>query len=404
MSKPARKPVKKPARKAAPAARKPVAKREALKAVKAKPIKHLAKSSHARPQPRPPTRTMPDAVTAAKASPLKVVARPVTPAAAASNCQTPAAKPPAGGRQAGGRQAGGCKPADAKAAAPQPTRKSGKAGARAGAEKLEVRLPPTTPEDRQSQLKLLIARGKEQGFLTYAEVNDHLPSEIVDPEQIEDIVQMINDMGIPVYEKAPDAESLLMREPVVGRRRSRRGSRRRARDHASTPSSAARPTRCACTCARWAPSSCSRAKARSRSRSASRKASTRSRRAVALPADARPAAAHVRARQGRPGPPRRHHRRVHRPECAGRHRGAASIRQARREGRARTTKPRTAEGDSSEEEEAIETGPDPEEAARRFASLHKLHALVIKTLDEKGAKDPKTIKTASRSCPTSSWS
>jgi RNA polymerase primary sigma factor len=60
-----------------------------------------------------------------------------------------------------------------------------------------------------------LRRGKEQSFLTYAEVNDHLPSEIVDPEQIEDIVQMINDMGIPVYEKAPDAESLLMREPVV---------------------------------------------------------------------------------------------------------------------------------------------------------------------------------------------
>ncbi|HUX74284.1 MAG TPA: RNA polymerase sigma factor RpoD [Steroidobacteraceae bacterium] len=65
-------------------------------------------------------------------------------------------------------------------------------------------------DERQSQLKLLIARGKEQGYLTYVEVNDHLPSEIVDPEQIEDIVNMINDMGIPVYEKAPDAESLLL--------------------------------------------------------------------------------------------------------------------------------------------------------------------------------------------------
>jgi RNA polymerase primary sigma factor len=69
------------------------------------------------------------------------------------------------------------------------------------------------PEDRQSQLKLLIARGKEQGYLTYAQVNDHLPSEIVDPEQIEDIVNTINDMGIPVYEKAPDTESLLANEP-----------------------------------------------------------------------------------------------------------------------------------------------------------------------------------------------
>jgi RNA polymerase primary sigma factor len=69
------------------------------------------------------------------------------------------------------------------------------------------------PEDRQSQLKLLIARGKEQGYLTYAQVNDHLPPEIVDPEQIEGIVNTINDMGIPVYEKAPDTESLLATEP-----------------------------------------------------------------------------------------------------------------------------------------------------------------------------------------------
>jgi RNA polymerase primary sigma factor len=72
---------------------------------------------------------------------------------------------------------------------------------------------PAMPEDRQSQLKLLIARGKEQGYLTYSQVNDHLPSEIVDPEQIEDIVNTINDMGIPVYEKAPDTESLLQNEP-----------------------------------------------------------------------------------------------------------------------------------------------------------------------------------------------
>ena len=62
------------------------------------------------------------------------------------------------------------------------------------------------------QLKALIARGKEQGYLTYTEVNDHLPNDIVDPEQIEDIVNMINDMGIAVHEKAPDAETLLMSE------------------------------------------------------------------------------------------------------------------------------------------------------------------------------------------------
>ena len=65
------------------------------------------------------------------------------------------------------------------------------------------------------QLKQLIARGKEQGYLTYTEVNDHLPNDIVDPEQIEDIVNMINDMGIAVHEKAPDAETLLMSETAV---------------------------------------------------------------------------------------------------------------------------------------------------------------------------------------------
>jgi RNA polymerase primary sigma factor len=78
---------------------------------------------------------------------------------------------------------------------------------------VEPRRGQRLPEDRQSQLKLLIARGKEQGYLTYAQVNDHLPAEIVDPEQIEGIVNTINDMGIPVYEKAPDTESLLASEP-----------------------------------------------------------------------------------------------------------------------------------------------------------------------------------------------
>jgi RNA polymerase primary sigma factor len=65
-------------------------------------------------------------------------------------------------------------------------------------------------KDQQSRLKLLIEKGKEQGFLTYAEVNDHLPEEIVDPQQIEDIIGMINDMGITVHEVAPDTDSLIL--------------------------------------------------------------------------------------------------------------------------------------------------------------------------------------------------
>lgn len=65
------------------------------------------------------------------------------------------------------------------------------------------------------QLRELIARGKEQGYLTYAEVNDHLPNDIVDPEQIEDIVNMINDMGIAVHEKAPDVESITLSDATA---------------------------------------------------------------------------------------------------------------------------------------------------------------------------------------------
>ena len=70
----------------------------------------------------------------------------------------------------------------------------------------------TATETQQSRLKELIARGKEQGYLTYGEVNDHLPDDISDPEQIEDIIRMINDMGITVYETAPDADELLTTE------------------------------------------------------------------------------------------------------------------------------------------------------------------------------------------------
>ena len=64
----------------------------------------------------------------------------------------------------------------------------------------------------QSSLKALIAKGKEQNYLTYADVNDHLPESISDPDQVEDIIQMINDMGIKVFETAPDTDALLLNE------------------------------------------------------------------------------------------------------------------------------------------------------------------------------------------------
>ena len=67
-------------------------------------------------------------------------------------------------------------------------------------------------EARRTQLKNLIVLGKERGYLTYAEVNDHLPDEMLDAEQIESVISMINDMGIQVYDQAPAAEELLMSE------------------------------------------------------------------------------------------------------------------------------------------------------------------------------------------------
>ena len=72
----------------------------------------------------------------------------------------------------------------------------------------------STHSQQQSRLNELIIRGKEQGYLTYAEVNDHLPEEISDPEQVENIISMINDLGIRVYETAPDADALLMDDNV----------------------------------------------------------------------------------------------------------------------------------------------------------------------------------------------
>lgn len=64
----------------------------------------------------------------------------------------------------------------------------------------------------QSQLKLLVTRGKEQGYLTFSEVNDHLPEDIIDSDQIENIIQMMNDMGIQVVEEAPDSDEFLLIE------------------------------------------------------------------------------------------------------------------------------------------------------------------------------------------------
>ena len=92
---------------------------------------------------------------------------------------------------------------------------------------------------QQSRLKELIQRGREQGYLTYAEVNDHLPEDISDPEQVEDIIRMINDMGINVFETAPDADACCWPKPIPMKPQPKRPQPHSPR---SRPISAAPPT------------------------------------------------------------------------------------------------------------------------------------------------------------------
>ena len=127
-------------------------------------------------------------------------------AAAATTAATPAATAAAGkpsaGKAATGKAASGKDSAAKNAGATGSKKDANRTDATARTE-----LPPEAQQ--QSSLKDLIAKGKEQGYLTYAEVNDHLPADISDPDQIEDIIRMINDMGIKVYEIAPDVDELM---------------------------------------------------------------------------------------------------------------------------------------------------------------------------------------------------
>jgi RNA polymerase primary sigma factor len=243
-------------------------------------------------------------------------------------------------------------------------------------------------DERQSQLKLLIARGKEQGFLTYAEVNDHLPSEIVDPEQIEDIVNMINDMGIPVYEKPPETEALLLSEPVV------------ADEEAAEEAAAALATVDA-EFGRTTDPVRMYMREMGTVELLTREGEIRIAKRIEEGLDAVRTALsaypmtyqyllnayeQVKAGQGRlvdiitgfidPNAPDEIAAPVN-PKLAAEEEKVSDEEE---------------EEESSDEEEALETGPDPEEAARRFASLAKLYPQYLKALDTHGHKDPKTQK------------
>ncbi len=277
------------------------------------------------------------------------------------------------------------------AAVPAKPEKSGRKAGKEKAEKIELKLPASTPEDRQSQLKLLIARGKEQSFLTYAEVNDHLPSEIVDPEQIEDIVQMINDMGIPVYEKAPDAEALLMRETVV------------ADEEAAEEAAQALATTVDAEFGRTTDPVRMYMREMGTVELLTREGE------IAIAKRIEEGLDSVRRALSHYPPTFEYILRAYEPLKSGTGRlvdiivgfvdpNAPDVIAEPINPKLAAKEAPEAEGDEevadgeTEEEEALETGPDPEEAARRFASLGKVYAQVMKSLEEKGSKDPKTIK------------
>jgi RNA polymerase primary sigma factor len=201
---PAKKPVargKKPAGKRTPAPK--------AKARSAKPaIKIAGKHTPAKPAPKAP------AALASKASktPPKI------------NGKTPGKQPVVAARNGAAAGKPGAKPAvkpsAGEIAARLSARRTEKAlaegkvrsGKNGGVEARKVELSPAEAEARKTRLKNLIVLGKERSYLTYAEINDHLPDDILDAEQIEGIISMINDMGIQVYDEAPDAEQLLMSE------------------------------------------------------------------------------------------------------------------------------------------------------------------------------------------------
>jgi RNA polymerase primary sigma factor len=251
-------------------------------------------------------------------------------------------------------------------------------------------------DERQSQLKLLIARGKEQGYLTYVEVNDHLPSEIVDPEQIEDIVNMINDMGIPVYEKAPDAESLLLTDATA------------APDEEAVEEATAALANLDAEFGRTTDPVRMYMREMGTVELLTREGEIRIAKrieegleAVKIALGSYPGTYELLLRQYEtvkagqmrlvdvivgfvdPNAPDE----IAQPQNP-------KMMALEREDAAENDE--EAEGD--EEEEALDTGPDPEEAAKRFSSITKVYHQYLNALDKLGSKDPKTLKIRKKIC------
>jgi RNA polymerase primary sigma factor len=251
-------------------------------------------------------------------------------------------------------------------------------------------------DERQSQLKLLIARGKEQGYLTYAEVNDHLPSEIVDPEQIEDIVNMINDMGIPVYEKAPDAESLLLTDATA------------APDEEAVEEATAALANLDAEFGRTTDPVRMYMREMGTVELLTREGEIRIAKRIEEGLEAVKIA--LGSYPGTYDLLLRHYETVK----AGQMRlvdvivgfvdpnAPDEIAQPQNPKMMALEREEAAndddEADGDEDEEAIDTGPDPEEAAKRFSSIAKIHHQFLNALDKLGSKDPKTLKIRKKLC------
>jgi RNA polymerase primary sigma factor len=254
------------------------------------------------------------------------------------------------------------------------------------------------PEDRQSQLKLLIARGKEQGYLTYAQVNDHLPSEIVDPEQIEDIVNTINDMGIPVYEKAPDTESLLASEPSA------------PADEEAIEEAAAALAALDAELGRTTDPVRMYMREMGTVELLTREGEIRIAKRIEEGLDA------VRSALALYPATYDFLLRAYEPVKAGQARlvdvivgfidpnAPDVIAQPQNPTKVDLMAAEQKEADEEEgdeesesgEEEAVDTGPDPAEAASRFATIAKLHAQTLGAIEKLGARDPKTLRLRKR--------
>ena len=251
-------------------------------------------------------------------------------------------------------------------------------------------------DERQSQLKLLISRGKEQGYLTYAEVNDHLPSEIVDPEQIEDIVNMINDMGIPVYEKAPDAEALLLPDATA------------APDEEAVEEATAALANLDAEFGRTTDPVRMYMREMGTVELLTREGEIRIAKRIEEGLEA------VKIALGSYPGTYDYLLRSYETVKAGQMRlvdvivgfvdpnAPDEIAQPQNPKMMALEREEAGdsedEADGDEDEEAIDTGPDPEEAAKRFASIAKSHHQFLGALDKLGAKDPKTLKIRKKIC------